>query len=1484
MGFKRLSNVIGAPFRNFVTEQLIKRVEKSSSTQRDMSEVLYLANKEAWVKLASSAEVGADYIKLLQSHYDLNEGFTYGVGNDLAKNWVLSAGTSKQDKTTMTLRSGLGTDGAYGLGGIQDQGYRPMPGLDSVTIETAGRLGSMRYATINFKVWNMNQLDVIDTLYFKLGFTMLLEWGHTVYYDNSKDGALHTDSSGIDGFFETTVLKEGINVAINTKVEESNGNYDGMLGVVTNFNYSMNQEGGWDCSIKLVGLGSLMETQKINSAYNLPPGLARQFKAFNKEVEALKLADAQKQLDKQNSKALTDAETAKKKEKEDYDRTHPIKDVGKIYLAISKNTPDPSGDESNRADYLQKLQTAVVLVPRLFEIGDGGAPSTEFDAGKWTESQAFLWDNKIYIPRLPSNDGFKYPIEKGTIVTLDSTLLWSLSDDNIFFQPKTGKTVKFNLDKLDQAIPLGPLLLGNAKSVPKNGDFIIGGDFLKQFGDRLDKRDIVPNRAYNYTYERNVRIRDKDLKNSNEYSTYSHTYHFILGIKDLGSIPTKSYIMYSSLYDAIAEGLKADANITTGWIVQNVTLLPSDNKVGYTTQNNVAATVTLTKQVTIKAGSVYYYNSKSDINNLQYVKYNTDTVVTLVMETDLLALITDTSKGANQVAPPTELDKNAAAFNAKAQVNTADGLQRATPTGLTSALEAMLTIVQYDAILHPTTKGGVSINPIGKITAQLMGTLPNAPMSKLFNAAGILTQTLDANKKPIISPTPTQPASVYTDPYYLGLKGYNTSLMSGQAAEPGTDAYTTIPTVNFKELLNSYLIPKTFTDSGIDGGLSIINQPVYIKLGYLLFFINNICLLFDSTKSSQTTTGAARPHFYIDFNPETNACFTTPYQLSVDPQVCMVPWKGSAADYESIFKSNNITSGDVKGFFNFVKNDFVSGKIKGFGSDDAQGKYRGYTMNILVNTQHLLDILSSTVDRDNHSDVYFKPFLDRVLADINKALGDVNAFRVGYNDASNTVAIYDDQFVPPVEDEASLMRRDLVDPTGKAIIPIFGKTSITRTLEFQTNITTKMSSLIAIGARGEKNNGSAQSNDASNLHWLNQGVIDRVIKEADDIAKVQSAIAASKVPTTDNTKLLASQFNTHVASIYGSSGTIDKKLVQPATNYYIQGTTLQKAADSGSAGAPIIPLNLSFSTDGISGISMGNVFRIPEDRMPISLRGRDNYPRFGYMVVGLNHQIEQNQWITNVKGQIIKLRPGDSYQQALKSSTATGTIAATNTLAANNGTSYTPSNGPIPPGCKRTGCTGFDSNAYKSTALYQDPAFKQGIQKLVDKYQLTDPDAIYKIMFNESGIKPSSAIYHAYEIDPVTGKKVLKQLNHPAPGYTLFAGGLVGFTQQTAKSYGTTTDAIIQMSGVDQLKYVEKFYDGVASSINGGGLAQLYAVTFFPIMISHLNDPNWVIQSKNLSSETVSLANKMIPCAAGKSPGAQITVADFLILIGCLGG
>ena len=78
---------------------------------------------------------------------------------------------------------------------------------------------------------------------------------------------------------------------------------------------------------------------------------------------------------------------------------------------------------------------------------------------------------------------------------------------------------------------------------------------------------------------------------------------------------------------------------------------------------------------------------------------------------------------------------------------------------------------------------------------------------------------------------------------------------------------------------------------------------------------------------------------------------------------------------------------------------------------------------------------------------------------------------------------------------------------------------------------------------------------------------------------------------------------------------------------------------------------------------MGNAFTIPEERLPLSLRGENGFAKIGFIVTGLSHTLESNQWTTKIKGQPIKLRELTNLSAAAIAQTVTSSPSAKQTTS-----------------------------------------------------------------------------------------------------------------------------------------------------------------------------------------------------------------------------
>jgi hypothetical protein len=245
------TNIAGSPFQSYVATQIEKRKSLLNKDNRSSSELNWLSNRNVWIRISSGANVSPG-----------NKRYQGLEGDALSKKYILQGGVLNHlpSKDTYTLRSGIGPDGAYGIGGT-DFGLVPMPGLIDISIKTGGKLGTLKETTFNFVCHNIEQLNIMEALYMKLGFGVLVEWGHTNYIDNAT-GKIETVNQPLP--FYGIHTKEALLESIADYRKKHSGNYDATWGTVKNFSYTLDGNGKFKCQVQLVGAGDILESLKIN--------------------------------------------------------------------------------------------------------------------------------------------------------------------------------------------------------------------------------------------------------------------------------------------------------------------------------------------------------------------------------------------------------------------------------------------------------------------------------------------------------------------------------------------------------------------------------------------------------------------------------------------------------------------------------------------------------------------------------------------------------------------------------------------------------------------------------------------------------------------------------------------------------------------------------------------------------------------------------------------------------------------------------------------------------------------------------------------------------------------------------------------------------------------------------------------------------------------------------------------------------------------
>ena len=143
-------------------------------------------------------------------------------------------------------------------------GIVPMPGITDIDIKTKSAYGSLREAKVKFECHNLRQLEILELLYMRPGYPVLLEWAWSSYVGN--DGKITSAPQWISEapeFWDASkVSQEGLASNIIKKRQETGGNYDGILGFCKNFSYTARPDGGFTCSTELMAVGETINSIK----------------------------------------------------------------------------------------------------------------------------------------------------------------------------------------------------------------------------------------------------------------------------------------------------------------------------------------------------------------------------------------------------------------------------------------------------------------------------------------------------------------------------------------------------------------------------------------------------------------------------------------------------------------------------------------------------------------------------------------------------------------------------------------------------------------------------------------------------------------------------------------------------------------------------------------------------------------------------------------------------------------------------------------------------------------------------------------------------------------------------------------------------------------------------------------------------------------------------------------------------------------------
>jgi hypothetical protein len=292
-------------FRKTFTKAVQAQLKYRQDTvkARTPQSIQLATSRTPWIRMTSGVNTFAGF----DNDKDKNPIFD----NTLAKQNILLGGVLDSNKK---LKYSIGNTGNESYsdrtssGKQYQRGLRPMPGITSVDVKSKSAYGSLREVTVNFICHDIKQLEDLELLYMRPGYTALVEWGWLPYVKTTPDDVLgvlspqlKTNIDFYDDVLNGTKDFQTILLDLFKKSRDMHsGNYDAVYGKIQNYSWQARMDGGYDCTTTIITMGEILESLKVNTTpFNINKIVNDKgviFRGENKSPETLKDFYAQNYL------------------------------------------------------------------------------------------------------------------------------------------------------------------------------------------------------------------------------------------------------------------------------------------------------------------------------------------------------------------------------------------------------------------------------------------------------------------------------------------------------------------------------------------------------------------------------------------------------------------------------------------------------------------------------------------------------------------------------------------------------------------------------------------------------------------------------------------------------------------------------------------------------------------------------------------------------------------------------------------------------------------------------------------------------------------------------------------------------------------------------------------------------------------------------------------------------------------------------------
>ena len=289
----------------------------------------------------------------------------------------------------------------------------------------------------------------------------------------------------------------------------------------------------------------------------------------------------------------------------------------------------------------------------------------------------------------------------------------------------------------------------------------------------------------------------------------------------------------------------------------------------------------------------------------------------------------------------------------------------------------------------------------------------------------------------------------------------------------------------------------------------------------------------------------------------------------------------------------------------------------------------GVIKNIFVNVDYLyqraLDTGLQSGDQNQRNEISLYNYLKKVISDVQAAIGNVDSFEIHVDPVDNNVArIIDVNYTEP--------NKSTYDELFE--LQVHNLNSIVRSYSLQSQIFPNQSALIAIGSQAKGGQMGMQTNTMIDF---NRNLTDRIITEKIDGIETKIGVNSNNIPTITNglaniISLFSSLNSTTPLTDPSDSQKTDYNTLASQAKNSLRDVIVyfQSIVKSPGSNRNLIPTKFSCEMDGIGGLVIGHMFRLPDNIMPRGYRGEGIGSKLGNAITSIGHTISNGDWSTKI--------------------------------------------------------------------------------------------------------------------------------------------------------------------------------------------------------------------------------------------------------------